>query len=137
LCILGKSVDDSGVAERGLLTTAGRRGVSISNGGNRRWKHQEQRIARALGTSLIANNGARRSDLEAGQYGIEVKTMKAIPVRVRKAMEQSVEACEKTNKVPVVVLSQPRVGKKPLRLVVMRFEDWQMNNAPRRVAPSE
>jgi len=75
--------------------------------------------------------------MEAGQYGIELKTMKAIPVRVRKAMEQSVEACEKTNKVPVVVLNQPRVGKKPLRLVMMRFEDWQMNNAPCDVAQGE
>jgi len=111
--------------------------VSSANGGNRRWRHHEQRIARALGTSLVANNGARRSDMEAGQFGIEVKTMKAIPVRVRKAMEQSVGACAKTGKVPVVVLNQPRVGKKPLRLVVMRFEDWQKNNAPRDVAPSE
>ena len=111
--------------------------MSTSNGGNRRWKHQEQRIARALGTSLIANNGARRSDMEAGQYGIEVKTMKAMPARVRTAMEQSIEACEKTSKVPVVVLNQPRAGKKPLRLVVMRFEDWQLNNAPRGVADGE
>jgi hypothetical protein len=38
---------------------------------------------------------------------------------------------QKTGKVAVVVLSQPRAGRKPLRLVVMRFEDWQMNNAPR------
>ena len=104
--------------------------MSTSNGGNRRWKQQEQRIARALGTAPIASNGARRSDMEAGQYGAEVKTMKAIPVRVRKAMEQSVEACAKTGRVPVVVLNQPRAGKKPLRLVVMRFEDWQKNNAP-------
>jgi hypothetical protein len=111
--------------------------VSTSNGGNRRWKHQEQRIARALGTSPIANNGTRRSDLEAGQYGIEVKTMKAMPARVRTAMEQSIEACEKTSRVPVVVLNQPCAGKKPLRLVVMRFEDWQLNNAPRGVADSE
>jgi hypothetical protein len=103
--------------------------VSTSNGGNRRWKHQEQRIAGALATSLIANNGARRSDMEARQCGVEVKTMKAIPARVRTAMEQSVDACEKTSKVPVVVLNHPRIGKKPLRLVVMRFEDWQMNNA--------
>jgi hypothetical protein len=42
------------------------RKVSTSNGGNRRWKHQEQRIAGALGTSLIADNGARRSDMEWG-----------------------------------------------------------------------
>jgi hypothetical protein len=28
------------------------------------------------------------------------------------------------------VLSQPRVGKKPLRIVVMRFDDWKKNNAP-------
>ncbi len=111
--------------------------MSTSNGGNRRWKHQEQRIAHALGTSLIANNGARRSDMEAGQYGIEVKTMKAMPARVRTAMEQSIEAYEKTSKVPVVVLNQPRAGKKPLRLVVMRFEDWQMNNAPRGATDSE
>jgi hypothetical protein len=108
------------------------RNGSISNGSNRRWKHQEQRIATALGTSLIANNGARRSDVEAGQYGIEVKTMKAIPARVRSAMEQSVEACGKTGKVPVVVLNQPRIGKKPLRLVVMRFEDWQVTRGLRR-----
>ena len=108
--------------------------MSIRNGGNRRWKHQEQRIADALGTSLIANIGVRHSDMEVGQYGVEVKTMKALPVRVRKAMAQCVEACQKTSKVPVVVLNEPRVGKKPLRLVVMRFEDWQMNNAPRRVA---
>ncbi len=108
--------------------------MSIRNGGNGRWKHQEQRIAHALGTALIPNTGVRRSDMEAGQYGVEVKTMKAIPIRVRKALEQSVEACEKTSKVAVVVLSQPRVGKKPLRLVVMRFEDWQMNNAPGGVA---
>jgi hypothetical protein len=105
--------------------------MSSTNGGNRRWKKHEQGIADALGTSLTANVGVRRSDLEADQYGVEVKTMKAIPVRVRKALEQSVEACEKTNKVPVVVLNEPRVGRKPLRLVVMRFEDWQANNAPR------
>ncbi|MDP9238246.1 MAG: hypothetical protein M3P30_12780 [Chloroflexota bacterium] len=105
--------------------------MSIRNGGNGRWKHQEQRIADVLGTSLIPNTGARRSDMEVGQYGVEVKTMKAIPVRVRKALEQSVEACEKTRKVAVVVLNQPRLGKKPLRFVVMRFEDWQMNNAQR------
>lgn len=105
--------------------------MSISNGGNRRWKRQEQDIARALGAARIPNAGARRSDMEAGQYGVEVKTMKAIPVRVREAMDQSVDACEKTGKVPVVVLSQPRAGRKPLRLVVMRFEDWQTNNAPR------
>ena len=103
--------------------------MSSTNGGNRRWKQQEQRIAQALGTSPIASDGARRSDMEAGQYGVEVKTMKAIPVRVRAAMEQSVEACAKTGRVPVVVLNQPRAGKKPLRLVVMRFEDWQKNNA--------
>ena len=104
--------------------------MSSTNGGNRRWKQQEQRIARDLGASPIASNGARRSDMEAGQYGVEVKTMKAIPVRVRKAMEQSIEACAKTGRVPVVVLNQPRVGKRALRLVVMRFEDWQKNNAP-------
>ncbi len=111
--------------------------MSISNGGNRRWKQQEQSIARALGTSLIANNGARRSDMEAGRFGIEVKTMKALPVRIREAMEQSVEACGKTNKIPIVVLNQPRVGKKPLRLVVMRFEDWQENNTQRGAARGE
>lgn len=111
--------------------------MSTRNGGNRRWKQQEQRIADALGTARIPNNGVRRSDLEAGQYGVEVKTMRAIPVRVRRAVEQSVEACAKTSKVAVVVLSQPRAGKKPLRLVVMRFEDWQMNNAPRGAAPTE
>ncbi len=105
--------------------------MSSTNGGNRRWKKHEQSIADALSTALTANAGVRRSDLEAEQYGIEVKTMKAIPVRVRKALEQSVEACEKSSKVPVVVLNEPRVGKKPLRLVVMRFEDWQANNAPR------
>jgi hypothetical protein len=105
--------------------------VSTTNGGNRRWKRQEQSIARALGTSPIASNGTRRSDMEADQFGVEVKTMKALPVRLRKAMEQSIEACEKTSKVPVVVLNQPRIGKKPLRFVVMRFEDWQLNNAPR------
>ncbi|MEX2159386.1 MAG: hypothetical protein WEB04_08290 [Dehalococcoidia bacterium] len=107
--------------------------MSTRNGGNSRWKRQEQSIADALSTSLVPNNGVRRSDMEARQYGVEVKTMKAIPVRVRKAMEQSVEACEKVNKVAVVVLSQPRIGRKPLRLVVMRLEDWQMNNAPRGV----
>jgi hypothetical protein len=110
--------------------------VSTRNGGNRRWKHQEQSIADAFGTSLIPNTGVRRSDMETGQYGVEVKTMRAIPVRVRRAVEQSVEACAKTSKVAVVVLNQPRAGKKPLRLVVMRFEDWQMNNAPRGGAPA-
>ena len=111
--------------------------MSSTNGGNRRWKKHEQGIADALGTSLTANVGVRRSDLEAGQYGVEVKTMKAIPLRVRQALEQSVEACEKTSKVPVVVLNEPRIGRKPLRLVVMRFEDWQANNAPRRVDSGE
>lgn len=111
--------------------------VSTRNGSNRRWKDQEQSIADAFGTSLIPNTGVRRSDMETGQYGVEVKTMRAIPVRVRRAVEQSVEACAKTSKVAVVVLNQPRVGKKPLRLVVMRFEDWQMNNAPRCGAPAE
>ena len=105
--------------------------VSTSNGGNRRWKNQERGVANALGASLVANNGVRRSDMEVEQYGVEVKTMKAIPVRVRTAIEQSIEACAKTSKVPVVVLNQPRAGKKPLRFVVMRFEDWQANNAPR------
>jgi hypothetical protein len=105
--------------------------VSSRNGGNRRWKRQEQSIAEALGTSRIPSAGARRSDLETGQYGVEVKTMKAIPVRVRRALEQSIEASEKTGRVPVVVLSQPRVGRKPLRVVVMRFEDWQENNLSR------
>ena len=98
---------------------------------------KKQTIADTLGVSLNRNIGVRRSDMEADQYGVEVKTMKAIPVRVRKAMEQSVEACEKTSKVPVVVLSQPRTGKRPLRLVVMRFEDWKMNNAPRGVVQDE
>ena len=111
--------------------------MSTRNGGNRRWKHQEQGIADALATPLIPNAGVRRSDMETGQFGVEVKTMRAIPVRVRKALEQSVEACAKTSKVAVVVLNQPRAGKKPLRLVVMRLEDWQMNNAPRRDAPAE
>jgi hypothetical protein len=105
--------------------------VSIRNGGNRRWKQQEQGIAEALGTSPMPSAGARRSDMESGQYGVEVKTMKAIPVRVRNALEQSIEAAESAGKVPVVVLSQPRVGKKPLRIVVMRFDDWKKNNAPR------
>lgn len=111
--------------------------MSSTNGGNRRWKKHEQGIADALGTSRTANVGVRRSDLESGQYGVEVKTMKAIPIRVRKALEQSVEACEKVGKVPVVVLNEPRIGRKPLRLVVMRFEDWQANNAPRAVDPDE
>lgn len=111
--------------------------MSIRNGGNGRWKRQEQSIAHALGASLIFNNGVRRSDMEVAQYGVEVKTMKAIPAGVCKAVAQSVEACEKTNKVPVVVLSQPRVGKKPLRLVVMRFEDWQTNNGPHSAVESE
>jgi len=105
--------------------------VSTSNGGNRRWKQQEQAIAAELGTAPIPSAGARRSDLEAGQYGVEVKTMKAIPVRVRAALEQSIDAAESVGKVPVVVLSQPRAGKKPLRIVVMRFDDWKRNNAPR------
>lgn len=105
--------------------------MSTRNGGNTRWKRQEERIAEALGTSRIVSAGARRSDIEAGQFGIEVKTMKAIPIRLRAALDQSVDACGKTGKVPVVVLNQPRAGKKALRLVVMRFEDWQQNNAPR------
>ena len=111
--------------------------MSSTNGGNRRWKKHEQGIADALGTSLTANDGVRRSDLESDQYGVEVKTMKAIPLRVRQALEQSVEACEKTSKVPVVVLNEPRIGRKPLRLVVMRFEDWQANNAARDVDSGE
>ena len=111
--------------------------VSTRNGGNRRWKQQEQRIADALATSHSPNSGVRRSDMESGQYGVEVKTMRSIPVRVRKAVEQSVAACAKSRKVPVVVLNQPRVGKQPLRFVVMRFEDWQANNAPRRGAQAE
>jgi len=105
--------------------------VSTTNGGNSRWKRQEERIAEALGTRRIPSAGLRTSDMETAQFGIEVKTMKAIPVRLRAALEQSVEACEKTGKVPVVVLNQPRAGKKPLRLVVMRFEDWIENNAAR------
>ena len=105
--------------------------MSSTNGGNRRWKRQEQAIAEALGTSPIPSEGARRSDIEAGQYGVEVKTIKAIPARVREALEQSIEASGKTGRVPVVVLSQPRPGRKPLRVVVMRFEDWQRNNAAR------
>ena len=104
--------------------------MSTRNGGNGRWRRQEQSIAEALGTSRIPNAGARRSDMESRQFGVEVKTMRAIPVRLRAALEQSVEACSTTGKVPVVVLNQPRVGRKPLRLVVMRFEDWQLNNAP-------
>jgi hypothetical protein len=32
---------------------------------------------------------------------------------------------------------QPRVGKRPLRLVVMRFEDWKRNNAPRGAAQGQ
>ena len=108
--------------------------VSASNGGNRRWKNQERSIATALGASLIANIGVRCSDMELAQYGIEAKTMKAIPARVSKAMDQSVDACAKTGRVPVVVLNQPRIGKKPLRFVVMRLEDWQANNAQRDAA---
>jgi hypothetical protein len=136
LCILGERVDE--VLQRAEpLTGEAACNASQTNGGNRRWKHQEQRIASALGTSLVANTGVRHSDMEADQYGVEVKTMKVIPVRVRKAMEQSIEACEKMSKIPIVVLNQPRVGKKPLRLVVMRFEDWQMNNAPYGVSQSE
>ena len=103
--------------------------MSTTNGGNSRWKRQEERIAEALGTRRIPNAGLRTSDMEAAQFGIEVKTMKAIPLRLQAAVEQSVGACEKTGKVPVVVLNQPRAGKKPLRLVVMRFEDWVENNA--------
>jgi hypothetical protein len=110
--------------------------MSTRNGGNGRWKRQEQSIADALGASLRRSTGVRRSDLEVDQYGVEVKTMKAIPVRIRKALEQSVEACAEGSKVAVVVLSQPRVGKRPLRLVVMRFEDWKENNAPRRCGPA-
>ena len=105
--------------------------MSSTNGGNRRWKRQEQAIAEALGTSPISSAGARRSDVEAGQYGVEVKTMKSIPLRIARALEQSVEASAATGRVPVVVLSQPRVGRSPLRLVVMRFEDWQQNNLAR------
>lgn len=111
--------------------------MSSNNGGNRRWRKHEQGIADALGTSLTANVGVRRSDLESGQSGVEVKTMKAIPVRVRRALEQSVDACAKTRKVPVVVLNEPRAGRTPLRLVVMRFEDWKANNAPCRISPRE
>lgn len=110
--------------------------MSARNGGNSRWKRQEERIAEALGTSRILSSGARQSDMEAGQFGVEVKTMKAIPVRLRAAMDQSVGACDKTGKVPVVVLNQPRPGKKPLRLILMRFEDWQNNNAPHAGAPA-
>ncbi len=105
--------------------------MSARNGGNSRWKRQEERIAEALGTSRIVSAGARRSDIEAGPFGIEVKTMKAIPARVVAAMEQSIDACKSTGKVPVVVLNQLRIGRKPLRYVVMRFEDWQQHNAPR------
>ncbi len=104
--------------------------MSTRNGGNSRWRRQEQSIADALGASRIPSAGVRRSDMETGRFGLEVKTMKAIPARLRAAMEQSVEACARTGKVPVVVLNQPRVGRKPLRLVVMRFEDWRSNNAP-------
>ena len=110
--------------------------MSISNGGNRRWKNQERSIATALGASLVANIGVRRSDMELEQYGIEVKTVKALPVRLQTAMEQSIDACAKTSKVPIVVLNQPRIGKKPLRFVVIRLDDWQANNAPRHRAPT-
>jgi hypothetical protein len=105
--------------------------LSTRNGGNSRWRRQEQSVAEALGTARIPSAGARRSDMETGQFGVEVKTMRAIPVRLRTALEQSVGACAATGKVPVVVLNQPRAGRKPLRLVVMRFEDWQQNNAPK------
>ena len=111
--------------------------MSARNGGNSRWRRQEERIAEALGTQRIPSAGLRKSDMEAAQFGIEVKTMKAIPVRLRAALEQSVEACEKTGKVPVVVLNQPRAGKKPLRIVVMRFEDWQKNNAAQALSGEE
>jgi hypothetical protein len=108
--------------------------VSTRNGGNGRWRRQERSTAGELGVSLIRNTGVRRSDMDAYQYGVEVKTVKTIPVRIRRALDQSVAACGKTNKVAVVVLSQPRTGKRPLRLVVMRFEDWKTNNAPRGAA---
>ena len=75
--------------------------------------------------------------METGQFGIEVKTMRTIPVSLRMALEQSVEACARTGMVPVVVLNQPRVGRKPLRLVVMRFDDWQVNNAPQAAREGE
>ncbi len=105
--------------------------MSTTNGGNGRWRRQEDRIAEALGTKRIVSAGLRKSDIEAAQFGIEVKTMKAIPIRLRAALEQSIDACGTTGKVPVVVLNQPRAGKKPLRFVVMRFEDWMENNAVR------
>ena len=109
--------------------------MSTTNGGNGRWRRQEQAVAEALGAERIPNRGARRSDIESGPFGVEVKTVKAIPARLMSALDQSVGACVATGKVPVVVLNQPRVGRKPLRLVVMRFEDWQQHNGP--AAPDE
>ena len=69
------------------------------------WKAVERRIARQFGTERTGPQGRAVSDVITGEFSIEVKTRKLIPLWLHAAMDQA-ERNAVENTMPVVVLHQ-------------------------------
>ena len=95
-----------------------------------RWKRQERQIAAALGAQRLPNNGAGQPDIRAHGWAVQVKTRKQIPAWLWAAVDQA-EWDAEIGERPAVVLSEVTPGKRARRLVVIEFEAWAADVAPR------
>lgn len=90
----------------------------------RRWKRAESEIARALGTERLPNSGTGQPDCRCPGWAVQIKTRKELPAWLKEAMAQATRDAAPGER-PVVVLNEVSQGKKPYRLAVLLFDDWQ------------
>ena len=95
-----------------------------------RWKRTEREVAHALGTSRLPNTGRAQPDIIAGPFAIEHKMRTTLPRWLLDALAQA-RRNARPDQTPIVILTHPRgQGRKPLRLVVLAFEDWVAWHGP-------
>ncbi len=83
-----------------------------------RWKRAERDIAALLGGVRLPNIGRGQPDVRAPGLAGQVKTMKALPLWLVAAVDQS-ERDADAGELPIVVLNEVRQGVRARRLLVV------------------
>jgi hypothetical protein len=96
--------------------------VTTGSTSRRKGKRVELEIAHALGTQRNKSDGTSHTDIYTDEFAVEVKARKSLPAWIESAMQQAVD--DPSGLLPAVVLVESRVGQKPQKYALIRFEDF-------------
>jgi hypothetical protein len=91
---------------------------------DRGWKKFERRCCRALGTERIPVTGERHgADGQTDRFALQFKLRRSLPSWLFAWLGGIVATAERTGRIGVLVLKQPRMRDDDA-LVVVRWGDW-------------